>query len=113
MNTPEKIILYTAERPGLKIVMQLYFSEKGSLVFDGCDTGDSVRQHFGSFDYEYSFTVPAAEVEKFYTSLDLPAGNRQVLLNALKDRFGINEGYSEMTKYMRAEGIAYDTFFWH
>lgn len=112
-SSPEKIILYTSERPDLKIVMQLYFGESGSLVFDGCDTGSFVKQHFGSFDYEYSFTVPEGEVAKFYTLLDLPAGNRQVLLNALKDRFGSNEGYSEMTKYMKAEGIAYDTFFWH
>lgn len=113
MTNPEKIILYTSERPDLKIVMQLYFSEKGNLVFDGCDTGSFVKERFGSSCYEYSFTVPAAEVEKFYTVLDLPAGNRQVLLSALKDRFGHNEGYSEMTKYLNAEGIVYETFFWH
>ncbi len=113
MNTPERIILYSSERPDLKIVMQLYFSEKGSLVFDGCDTGATVKQHFGSFDYEYSFTVPAGEVEKFYPLFDIPLGNRSVLLSCLKDRFGTNEGYSEMTKYMKAEGITYETFFWH
>lgn len=113
MSSPGKIILYSSERPDLKVVMQLYFKENGSLVFDGYDTGNRVRESFGSFDYEYSFTVPVREVEKFYPLFDIPFGNRSVLLSCLKDRFGSNEGYSEMTKYMKAEGITYDTFFWH
>ncbi len=113
MSSPENIILYTSERPDLKVVMQLYFGESGSLMFDGCDTGSFVKASFGSFDYEYSFTVPSNEVQKFYTLFDIPAGNRMILLQCLKDRFGVNEGYSEMRNYMSSQGIVYETFFWH
>jgi hypothetical protein len=113
VSTPEKITLFTAERPDLKIFMGLYFKEDGSLFFDGYDTGTFVKQTFGSSDYEYSFTVRAGEVEKFYTLFDIPTGNRQILLNTLKDRFGHNEGYSQMTTYMTDKDITFERFIWH
>jgi hypothetical protein len=113
MNTPEKITLFTAERPDLKIFMGLYFKEDGTLVFDGYDTGTFVKETFGSSDYEYTFSVSPAEVEQLYRLLNLPSGNRMVLLNALKDRFGHNEGYSKMISYMKDNGIKYETFIWH
>lgn len=113
MTSPEKIILYSAERPDLKMVMQLYFNEAGTLFFDGCDTGTFVKETFGSFDYEYTFSVPPAEAEKFYHLFNLPTGNRESLLVRLKDHFGVNEGYSKMRTYMTENGIKYETFIWH
>ena len=113
MSALENIILYSYEGPGLKVVMQLCFTEKGGLYFDGCDTGSIVKESFGSFDYEYNFTVPPEGVEKFHYLFNLPSGNRELLLMTLKDHFGVNEGYSKMTKYMTENGITYETFFWH
>lgn len=112
MSVPNKIVLYSAERSDLKIVMQLVLNDKGQLVFDGCDTGSFVKEMFGSFDYEYTFTVPPEETEKFYRLLNLPKDDRQSLLNRLKEMFGVNEGYSKMKEYMTANGIKYETFIW-
>lgn len=113
MNSPDKITLYAAERPDLKIVMQLGFTEAGGLFFDGCDTGSFVKNTFGSFDYEYSFSVTPEEVEKLYALLGIPSGERQRLLAACKERFGVNEAYSAMSAFMTENNIRFDTFFWH
>lgn len=60
-------------------------SEDGNLVVSGQDIGPSVERIFGSDEYEYSYTIPAAYIAAFFELL----GARQVtdVLGAI-DHFG-------------------------
>ena len=42
-------------------------SEKGDLVFDGCDAGELAEEMLGDWDYEYWLTIP----EKFKETIML------------------------------------------
>lgn len=60
-------------------------TEDGNLVISGQDIGPSVERIFGSDEYEYSHTIPAAYIAAFFELL----GARQVtdVLGAI-DHFG-------------------------
>ena len=60
-------------------------NEDGNLVISGQDIGPSVERIFGSDEYEYSHTIPAAYIAAFFELL----GAKQVtdILGAI-DHFG-------------------------
>jgi hypothetical protein len=60
-------------------------NEDGNLVISGQDIGPSVERIFGSDEYEYAHTIPAAHIAAFFELL----GARQVtdILGAI-DHFG-------------------------
>lgn len=60
-------------------------TEEGNLVISGQDIGSSVERIFGSDEYEYAHTIPAAHIAAFFELL----GARQVtdILGAI-DHFG-------------------------
>lgn len=108
----EKITLFYEERPDIKISMQLSFTEKGNLFFDGYDFGTFVKEHFGRSDYEYSYTIKPEEVIKLYSLFNLKEGDRSGLLQAIKERFHANDAYSAFGKFMQENKVAYDRFIW-
>ena len=60
-------------------------TDDGNLVISGQDIGSSVERIFGSDEYEYAHTIPAAHIAAFFELL----GARQVtdILGAI-DHFG-------------------------
>jgi len=83
-------------------------TEDGNLVISGQDIGPSVERIFGSDEYEYSHTIPAAYIAAFFELL----GARQVtdILGAI-DHFGRGR-YQEI---VNALGTAKETMhiqFW-
>ena len=60
-------------------------TEDGSLMISGQDIGPSVERIFGSYEYEYSHTIPAPFIAAFFELL----GAKQVtdILGAI-DHFG-------------------------
>lgn len=60
-----RITLFYFQSLDIKITQVLYFSNE-DLVFEGYDIGKRVSEAFGDSDYEYDFSVPSDEVEKFY-----------------------------------------------
>ena len=108
----EKIILYKKERPDIKISMEMYFNEEGQLIFDGYDIGKTVKDWWGDSDYEYSYTIEAAEVEKLYTLLNIASPDRHSLLKEIKKRFGGNKAYSKFGDFMTENDIDYTAFTW-
>ena len=68
-------------------------TEEGNLVVSGQDIGPSVERIFGSDEYEYAHTIPAAHIAAFFELL----GARQVtdILGAI-DHFG-GRRYSEIS----------------
>jgi hypothetical protein len=106
------VTLFKLEREDIKISMEIYFNDKGQLYFDGYDIGKSVEDYWGDSDYEYTYTVEPAEIEKFYTIFNLKSGDRKGLLQEIKKRFSVNEAYSLFGKFMDDHKIKYESFTW-
>lgn len=108
----ERIELYKVETPNIKIYMELYFNEKGQLIFDGYDIGKVVEEWWGDSDYEYCYTIEPLNVEKLFSILEIANGNRYSLLLELKKRFGNNTAYSDFGKFMTENNIEFKPFTW-
>ena len=108
----EKITLYREERADIKINMEMYFNEKGQLIFDGYDIGKTVADWWGDSDYEYTYTIEAVEVEKLYPLLGIASSDKHALLLEIKKRFGGNEAYSKFGDFMSKNNIEYTAFTW-
>ncbi|MES2133414.1 MAG: hypothetical protein V4506_13790 [Bacteroidota bacterium] len=108
----EKVTLFYLESTDIKISMQIYFTEKGQLYFDGYDIGKFVKETFGDSDYEYTYTIEPEELTKFYELFNLEIGDKSGLLQAIKLRFSVNEAYSLFGKFMQENAIKYSSFTW-
>jgi len=108
----DKVTLYKKELPNITISMELYFNEKGQLIFDGYDSGKSVENALGDSDYEYDYTIEPIEVEKLYSLFQIGAGDESGLLQAIKVRFEGNEAYSIFGKFLDEHKIEYVSFSW-
>ena len=80
----------------------------GNLVISGQDIGPSVERIFGSDEYEYSHTIPAAYIAAFFELL----GARQVMdvLGAI-DHFG-RRRYSEIADALEIAKAIMPIGFW-
>jgi len=101
----EKVILYREERPDIKIYMEMYFNEKGQLLFDGQDIGKAVDDWWGNSDYEYTYTIEPVEVEKLYALLGIANSDKHSLLLEIKKRFKGNNTYSKFGDFMKENNI--------
>ena len=83
-------------------------NEDGNLVISGQDIGPSVERIFGSDEYEYSHTIPAAYIAAFFDLL----GARQVtdILGAV-DNFGRGR-YSEIVDALEKAKEVMPIEFW-
>ena len=108
----EKVTLFYSNKPGIKISMEIYFNEKNQLYFDGYDIGEIVEQCWGDSDYEYTYTIEPEEVNKFYELFKLKHGDKKGLLQALKERFSVNEAYTLFGEFMTSNNIKYQGFTW-
>ncbi len=108
----EKVILFYLERPDIKISIRIYFNEKEQLYFDGYDIGKSVEEAWDDSDYEYTYTIEPEEVSKFYQIFNLKEGDKSGLLQAIKNRFSVNEAYTLFGDFMDANDIKYESFTW-
>ena len=83
-------------------------SQDGNLVISGQDIGPSVERIFGSDEYEYSHTIPAAYIAAFFDLL----GARQVtdILGAV-DNFGRGR-YSEIVDALEKAKEVMPIEFW-
>jgi len=108
----DKIVLYREERPDIKIYMEMYFNEKGQLIFDGQDIGKSVGEYWGDSDYEYTYTIEPMEVEKLYPLFGISNSDKNLLLLEIKKRFAGNEAYSKFGDFMSKNDIDYSAFTW-
>jgi len=105
-----KVTLFNLERSDIKISMQIYFNKKDQLYFDGYDIGKTVKEALGDSDYEYTYTIEPEEVNKFYKIFNLRVGDKTGLLQAIKNRFSVNEAYSLFGDFMQEHNIKYDSF---
>lgn len=106
----DRITLFSIVRPDINVRIELYFDESGQLILEGYDMGKTVEEIWGDADYEYSHIVPADEVDKFYSLLDLPKNDRKTLLRTLRNIFGDNSAYTLFGEFMDAHGVKYTSF---
>jgi hypothetical protein len=106
------ITLFSLVRSDINVRIELYFDDAGQLILEGYDMGKTVEEIWGDVDYEYSHIVPAEEVNKFYSLLDLPANDRITLLRTLKKIFGDNSAYTLFGEFMDAHGVKHSSYSW-
>ena len=66
MNEPIKLV---SQGGATSIHIDMRLKENGDLLFSGQDIGDAPEEIFGSSDYEYWLTVPAAEKDRLLLAL--------------------------------------------
>jgi tRNA isopentenyl-2-thiomethyl-A-37 hydroxylase MiaE len=72
-------------------VLKAVIKENGDLVFEGVDMGDSVKERFDDFDFEYWHTIEAKNIDT-------------LLLHLIKEKFG---EISEVLKWLKRKNIPY------
>lgn len=106
----EKVLLYGFSNEVISISMLLYFDEEGQLIFDGYDYGKRVKEFWGDSDFEYTYTIVPAEVEKLYPLLQVRPGDKNALLKAMEKKFYGEKAYHVLGDFMQEHGIAFDSF---
>ena len=109
----QKVVLYEAESPRIRISMLLYFNDKDQLVFDGYDIGPAVEELFGDSDYEYTYTVTWDEVLKMGKVLGVDPSNRLGFLEQLQGLFKGNDAYTKFGAFLKENKIGHKQFTWH
>lgn len=84
---------YTSEKDEHH-TLSVEINDNSDLVLEGYDCGQSVKDFFGDFDYEYWLTVKSENVH-------------EVLLQLIKDRF---KSDSEFKHWLEEKDIKYDFF---
>lgn len=96
----------------IKVTVETYFDGNGNLVVEGYDIGKTVKEYWGDSDYEYSVTVPAEELKKLCTLLQLPADDKTALLTRLRELYHSNSCFSEIRDLLDKNGIRSEGFSW-
>lgn len=108
----ERILLFKLDRPDIKISMEIYFNQKGQLIFDGYDIGKTVDEWWGDSDYEYAYTIEAVEVEKLYSLFGIENSDQHSPLLEIKKRFEGNKAYSKFGDFMEENNIEFKSTTW-
>jgi len=72
-------------------ILKAVIKENGDLVFEGVDMGDSIKERFGDFDFEYWHNIEAEHLDK-------------LLLYLIKEKF---DKISEVLKWLKNNNIPY------
>jgi hypothetical protein len=76
------------------------YSENGDLLIEGHDLGAGVREFFGYFEYEWVWTIEAADLPRLAAAL----GADSNLLDALKARFS-GDAAAEIGSFLKEHEI--------
>jgi len=74
-------------------ILKALINDNDDLVFEGIDMGDSVKERYGDFDFEYWYKIDEKDVSK-------------LLLNLLKEKFNKIK-ISEILKWLKQNKIPY------
>lgn len=107
-----RILLFSLDRPDIKVTIEAFFDDQGRLVVEGYDIGKSVEEYWGDSDYEYSTTVASEDLWKLYMLLSVTEGDEHALLHAIYGRFNTNTCYSEFQDLLEKNKIHYEGFSW-
>lgn len=105
------VTLYHHETTDIKIDIEARF-EGDTLVIDGYDIGERVKDYWGDSDYEYSITIPPNSVNELYSLLKIEPGDKQNLLKELAKRYNTNTCFSDIRKLLDDNHMACEGFSW-
>jgi hypothetical protein len=108
----DRVLLFSLNNEQVKVTIEAFFNDSGSLIVEGYDIGKSVEEYWGDSDYEYSFTVLPDEVSKIYTLLNVKAGSQLELLGYLQKNYNTNTCYSQLREWLEKNGIKHEGFSW-
>lgn len=108
----ERVLLFSINRPDIRVTVEAYFDHRGSLIVEGYDIGATVEDYWGDSDYEYAVTVFPEEVPHLCTHAQLPDGQPDTVLRYLQQHYGDNTGYSRFRTFLETHGIRHEGFSW-
>jgi hypothetical protein len=108
----ERVLLFSLQNEGIKVTIEAFFDDAGNLVVEGYDIGKTVKDYWGDSDYEYSTTVPPAEVQKLYAIWNLPPDSKHELLAYLQANYHENDCYSKFCSFLEQHHIKSEGFSW-
>lgn len=85
--------------------LSVRLTDEGDVRFEGQDLGAIVERWFGHREFEWSWTIRAADVPKLRMALGDPSD----LLAAIGERFR-HEHANEIEPYLKAHSIPYDVW---
>lgn len=102
---PNKVILrqHRDQRGYRYLAAEL--QSNGDLVFVGQDLGAGVSESFGCSEYEWQWTIKAADLPKLREALQ----TRKPVLAALKQRFAGDESV-RLYAFLCASAVPFETF---
>ena len=107
----QKIVLYEYQSTDISVTIEALINEQGSLVISGYDIGEAVSKICGDSDYEYSMTIPAAELAKLRDLVALGDDNSR-FLDWLYAHFHSNNCFSAIQQFLKSSNIAFESFSW-
>jgi hypothetical protein len=105
------VILFSLNNDNIRITIEASFTSAGELLVEGYDVGKTVKEYWGSSDYEYSFTVSPEELIKVYTAAQLPPEPQQ-LLEYLQQHFNTNTCFSDIRNWLDKNNVYHEGFSW-
>lgn len=80
--------------------LRVDLEENGDLVLEGQDLSAGLEEMFGRDEYEYWYTVKAADVPKLLATLEIPKATAlATIAEALRERFVPTHGISTSTAF--------------
>src|SRR5262245_57335367 len=94
------IVLRAERTDGDSRYLGARYSENGDLLIEGQDLGEGVRAIFGYIEYEWAWTIKAADLPRLAAAL----GSDSNLLDALKTRFS-GDAAGELESFLKKHEI--------
>jgi hypothetical protein len=85
--------------------LQATLTSGGDVVIEGQDIGDSVEQIFGCWEYEWTWTIRAADVAAFLEAMETSGD----VLSAMKKRFRGERAY-ELLSFLESHDVPHETW---
>ncbi len=100
MTTYHVILRNVNDSDGSRL-LEASINRNGEVVIEGRDYGDGVERIFGVREYEWIWTIPAAEVPVLLRALDASGD----VLSAISHRFS-GERAADIGPFLEANGVA-------
>jgi hypothetical protein len=104
-TTGKRVVLRNVEDAQGTRHLQASLKREGDLVIEGQDLGAGVKSALGVYEYEWAWTIRAADVSLLLDAL----GATSDLLSALRERFSGDRG-ADLGDFLESHDIPYETW---
>lgn len=100
-----RVILRDVNEPGDTRHLEARYNETGDLVIEGQDIGETVERLLGGREYEWVWTIRAADFPRLIAALD----DGSHVLDALERRFAGDRAH-ELKGFLDEHGVVYEAW---